>query len=327
MENDMATVHINGDFRILETHLAAYGVAYIVSGSRISFAGNKLSVITPASHEEIGGALKQAVDDALDTETGWLVDGAQQSGKSYTSKVTPTVSPFLGPKMDSLPGKECVRGVYMARDKLFSRLGGSRLAEVAAAIGKPLYWDSDLAARGGSQMLSHVWNSGNDLVVTNFITPAVELGVMSMSIDNILDVLENGTDRTYISTEWTPVPSNSIMSLLALYGLWAFPTVARINDRSYTAGCRSRERKHVTPSQWKDRSPLTIEIPVFSVPVSVAKVRSVLSSSHWLGSTPRSLAWLREQEVSSRVVFNVTELSKGTFSSRAGYGDHIPIKL
>lgn len=323
----MEALKINGDILNLETHLTTYGVAYALEGSRISWNGGQVSILFEGTREDAGKFLSQAVFDALDPDTGWLTRGAKPSGsKGYSSNASPTVSPFFGAG-SSAPSKDAIVGVYHKRDALFDNLSVSN-AELASSVGKPQYWKTGmLTARGGSQLLTHVWNSGNDLLVTNFLTPASEFGALSLNGEGILNVLGEGAENVYFQTEWSPTPSIGIASLFALMGLWAFPTVARGGDKSVTAGCVVRpspaEGKN---AKWADRVPRKVKVPTFTTPVSLGKVRSVMSSNNWLDDTPSAKSWVREQGVDSRITFTLKVLDKaGHHAERVGFGERVSV--
>ena len=140
-------------------------------------------------------------------------------------------------------------------------------------------------------------------------------------------MLSNGSENTYFQTEWSPTPSNGLASLFALMGLWAFPTVARGGDKSVTAGCVVRPSPADDKNaKWGDRAPQNVNVPTFATPVSLEKVRSVVSSKNWLDDTPSAKTWAREQGVDSRITFTLKVLGKaGHHAERVGFGERVSV--
>lgn len=324
----METLKINGDILNLETHLTSYGVAYALEGSRISWDDGQVSVLFNGTREEAGKLLSQAVFYALDPDNGWFTDGATASGKGYSSAMTasPTVSPFFGARAVA-PSSSELKKVYCRRDVLLDGLPVS-VSETASVMGKPMYWKAGmLTARGGSQLITNLQNGTNDPLVTNFLTPVSKFGALSLTGEGLLTVLCDGTENTYFQTEWSPIPSNGVASLFALMGLWVFPTVARGGDKSVTAGCVVRPSPDDgKDAKWKDRVPQKVDVPTFSIPVSLEKVRSVVSSKNWLDDTPSAKTWVREQRVDSRITFTLRVLGKaGHHAERVGFGERVSV--
>ena len=309
------TITLHGDPVNLETHLAAYGAAYAISGSRISTGVDDLRVHTPVDARQVGESLRRALSDVLDREHGWLSHGVKWGGKSYISTVFPTASPF---KADEL-------ATTYAQRTLLDETSSVEQSESVAALGKAQYWWGDKPMRGASQVLGHLLNPNNDLMVTNFLIPGS--GVSQYTGAELLDALETGSGAVHLETEWSPIPSSPVSMTLALLGMWALPTVYRMNDRAITAGCRQRERRGSAEdaAPWADRQPVRIELPLFSAPVSLERVRSVIASRQWLSPEPRRAAnaWLREQGVEARIVFCPKRIPKGQHHAfRAGYGEY-----
>lgn len=310
-------IRINGGIDNAEAHLTSYGVAALVEGSRIRWGSRSLSVIVPDRQLAIE-AIGEAVRSAVTPVTGWLAAGAEVSGGKFPSAVTSfaSVSPFT-PKQEPTGEKDEKGKViksapnldarFAARERV-SRDATAVQSDVIAAMGMSAHW-RDYNAAGASQLMAHVDNAGRDQIVTNILAPAGSVDLHTWDNDRIIEVLENGGGPMHDKSDWTGDPTSPLRTVLSVYGMWALPTVVRVSGPSFTAGF-DRERRKKGGKASKETKDLnervldTLVLPIFGSPVSVAKLRAVVSHGNWTANTPRGRRWRSEQNVVASASFN-----------------------
>lgn len=312
----MTEFAVHGNVLNLETHLVGYGLCAVLGkGARIAYLteGDSVSVRVStqlsAAHAEsvIAAAVRKVFSDSGVLTT----DALSHATADFRS---PTLSPYSSTYRDpntlvTVKPKEGEKGeektvhasldhaqVYARRSELLAGLSPVE-REAAGALGKPAYW-RDANQEGSTQLVYYASNSGRDLLLLNVVKHAA--GMEKLSDSDLIDCISSNAHLVHNSSDWTTEDTTAVRSALAVHGLSALPTVARMGSGSVTAGVLSFKTKNINLAA---HAPGYAIIPSFSVPVSVAKVRGIVSDAAWLGDTARDRAWRKEQGVVGRYAF------------------------
>ncbi|TXH10119.1 MAG: hypothetical protein E6R04_06140 [Spirochaetes bacterium] len=350
------TIWIHGGIRDAEVHLAAYGIAAIIGGSRIVYEARDVGVILPCSESE-----------AFDVISERLVDMTSPNGWSYGEKGESVISPY------ATCGEDQSVDLYRRRDELLDDVerGDQLTSTVIGGIGKPNYWKLYDSKRkpnmGASQAFqgSAPGGSSCDMLKLTFAAPSSVKKPKNVSTLLTPDAVRNmivGGDGPYVpeAAYWSIGTSPWARVLLAMIGSgWALNTSPGVTVPARTAGCIYDREGGVA-----SRNVSALVLPIFSVPVSVARVRACVSNGAWLPSrvkveckvlsctlsrtpsqekvecsmascdfsrlspkekveykvSPRSRSWAVEQGVKYRMVFPVTVVPTGPQDSSGKYG-------
>ena len=312
----MTEFAVHGNVLNLETHLVGYGLCAVLGkGARIAYLteGDSVSVRvsspldTACAESLVVGAVRKMFSD-----TGVLTtDALSHATADFRS---PTLSPYSStyrdphtivaakPKDGEKDTDKRVHAelspaqVYARRSELLAGLSPVE-REAAGALGKPAYW-RDANQEGSTQLVYYASNSGRDLLLLNVVKHAS--GMEKLTDSDIIDCITSNAHLVHSSSDWTTEDTTTVRSALAVYGLSTLPTVARMGSGSVTAGVLSFKTKNINLAA---HAPGYAIVPSFSAPVSVAKVRGIVSDAAWLGDTARDRAWRKEQGVTGRYAF------------------------
>lgn len=318
-----------GGVHSLEAHLVAYGIAAMFEGSRLSYADRDISVTLPYDVSDVHATVEHYVRLVVDPSFGWACLGAGSPPKAGSSAQMTTfaASPFQ-PAIGKLYGWETPnnsaedmwKSRYSRRDSVIHALSvANPLAEkVISAMGRPAHWRPE--DKGCTQLMPRIANGGVDQFLGSTVIPAVEAALHTQSGAKIIEAIEHGDDASLVlQPEFSSQPSPVARTVIGVYGLWALPTHIGVGIPARTVGC-----VYVAGKTYARNNALTV-LPVFSSPVSVARVRTVVSNALWLPTYSdkrnryviggKSRAWALEQGVRKRVMFSVGQWKIGEKST------------
>lgn len=318
----MAEFSIHGNVLNLETHLVGYGLCAVLgSGARIEHVQDGDTFVV-----RVTSPLDQPSADALVVE--YVRKMFSDKGVLTTENLrlpntsdfrSPTLSPYSttyrDPHSTEIVSKKKPDGTEEDKEvhpplspaEIYARRYAHESfltdleKDVSGALGKPAYW-RDANQEGSTQLVYYASNSGRDLLLLNVVKPASYLS--DASDKDIIDGISSNGARVHTDSDWTTEETTAVRSALGVYGLSAFPTVARMGAGSVTASVVSFKTKNVNLAA---HAPGYVVIPSFSAAVSIAKVRSIVSDAAWLGDSARDRLWRKEQGVVGRYVFRAVD--------------------
>jgi CRISPR-associated protein Csb3 len=269
------------DARTLLHHLALYGLGAILDEAgvpdvRISWTPGMQPLPrltgTGLSRERLDEAVR-AHAQARATETSWLHRDVELSG---------TPRGLMSPRLSTFPDAETWARVQAARHDELDLLTDAHAwtdLRFLAALGEPCYWsrnrqDVTLQDDGASRLEMQPRNQGSEFVKNRLRKLADALaarapGAAAAGLDGSGSRDEVGEDALDSRTPTglaSRGPTDNALAWCALWGIAAFPTVARVNATAQTSGHIGRSR-----SEW-------FYTPVWERPWRLSRLRTVLAA-------------------------------------------------
>lgn len=311
----MTAIDLTGSITRPLTHVALYGLATILDDAgaadvRVSITDTE----TPAARLDVaaseGDVGELIVRHAADRAVGsWVTATVTHEGRIGTG----TMSPRLKPASSAAAWRALQVERHLELDRLMAERSFVDL-RMLGGLGEPGYWLSDNQRvqpdRGASRWEMKTRNKGEEFV-GNRLAP-LATAVAGRSADAVLDGLsgraridigKDSSDSRTATGFAPPGPVDVALAWCALWGLTALPVV-HASGRSRTPGAHPPRRIH----------PDVMVLPVFTRPVGVQRVRSVLRSADFDRVTAGLAAslnaevdnrWLVEHDVRAVVRFPV----------------------
>lgn len=313
-------ITVYGDVLDFEHHLVAYGLAAMAEGSRLDYSGNRIMVRVPMRRKHFADTVHRHVTAAVTPDTGWFYRGAGEkltccdmnsvasvsAGQGGSKKAVVRVQttdesgkPVTAKEQVPLrkPAAELAERRYAVLDDLYGTDPLS--ADVAVHMGRPQYWVGEREPSfGGTHYMPRGCNGGNDRFSGTVTAPVRRAKLHTRSGESLLNALENPWEGYLVrDTAFSDRPTIAEMVVVAMFGLWAVPTSVGVHVAARNPGAVydvGRSYSHFTER---------FVLPVFEHPVSLQKVRGVISHKDWAPALTPVKTGEENSDGSPKVVF------------------------
>lgn len=329
-----------GGLTSLEHHLVCYGLATMFDGSRLEYTVQGITVHIPFDEVTVHEVIEDHFKSMLSPVNGWIVDGEDGVSQSpfqlgYKDKHYKEASKENNPEevnvsdVKPINPRDVWMAIYARRDVAMGFADEYGISShVMTALGRPQYWRLDKKDEkpmwGASQLMPRAVDPSTDHLMRSTTIPSIKakLGVNPNGKQIIEALVDDQSGNVSLLPEFSVTRSSLERTILAIHGLWALPTSVGIGVPGRTAGCvymknDPKDKDDSKTGTYCRNNALTV-LPVFDNPVSVAKVRSVVSDARWLPDKDakgnyvlslRSKSWAKEQSVKMRMTWTVDKIS------------------